>query len=281
MKAYFEGWYLKQQSETDSLALIPSCHYDERGTATGSLQVVTPEWSRQVSFVGFEYGGKQKCLVLGENCFSRQCACLNLQVPGLTLSGTLCYGPLLPPPRDVMGPFRFLPFLQCRHSVFSLRHSVTGSVTVNGKRMVFDQAVGYMEGDRGRSFPERYLWTQCSWGQEGVMLSVADVPLWGRSITGCIALVWLEGKIYRLATYLGAKVVRVDEGGAELRQGKLHLEVAVLEQKKQTLLAPQQGSMTRTIHESLCATVRYRLWLGDHLLLDRTSSRASFEGMWL
>lgn len=113
------------------------------------------------------------------------------------------------------------------------------------------------------------------------MLSVADVPLWGRSITGCIALVWLEGKIYRLATYLGAKVVRVDEGGAELRQGKLHLEVAVLEQKKQTLLAPQQGSMTRTIHESLCATVRYRLWLGDHLLLDRTSSRASFEGMWL
>lgn len=47
------------------------------------------------------------------------------------------------------------------------------------------------------------------------------------------------------------------------------------------LLAPHQGGMARTIHESLTGTVRYQLYAGHRVLLNRTSSRASFEGMWL
>ncbi len=281
MRAYFEGWYLKHQSETDSLALIPSCHYDKEGATVGSLQVITPDWSQQVSFPGFHYRRKDRYFVLGDSSFSEQGCVLSLKTPELTLSGTLCYGPFVPPARDVMGPFRMLPFLQCRHSVFSLYHSVIGTVTVNGNRMVFDQGVGYMEGDRGRSFPKRYLWTQCSWERDGIMLSVADVPLWGLTITGCIGLVWLEGKVYRLATYLGAKVIRVDENRAVIRQGKLRLRVTALEKRSRPLLAPKRGSMARTIHESLTCTVRYQLYSGDEILLDRTSSLASFEGMWL
>ena len=35
--------------------------------------------------------------------------------------------------------------------------------------------------------------------------------------------------------------------------------------------------MERTIHESLCAEVRYRFWYGDNLLFQRTDSNASFE----
>lgn len=63
MRNYFEGWYLKHQSETDSLALIPSCHYNAAGKATGSLQVITPEWSQQVPFKTFRYrrGGGKIC----------------------------------------------------------------------------------------------------------------------------------------------------------------------------------------------------------------------------
>lgn len=278
---YFEGWYLKQQSETDSLALIPSCHYDGAGRATGSLQVITSEWSRQVSFATFRYRREEGQFVLGDSWFSQRGCVLNLRTPELTLSGALQYGPVTRPPQDVMGPLRFVPFLQCRHSVFSLYHSVTGCVTVNGAQMAFDGAIGYMEGDRGHSFPRRYLWTQCSWEKNCIMLSVAEVPLLGMTMTGCIGLVRLEGKLYRLATYLGAKVAQVGENGGEIRQGRLHLKVTALDCRSQPLAAPQRGTMVRTIHESLTCTARYQLWSDGQPLLDWTSDRASFEGMWL
>ena len=35
--------------------------------------------------------------------------------------------------------------------------------------------------------------------------------------------------------------------------------------------------MERTIHESLCAKVRYRFWHGKELLFQHTDSHASFE----
>lgn len=281
MRNYFEGWYLKHQSETDSLAQIPSCHYDAAGKSIGSLQVITPEWSRQVPFQTFRYRREEGTFVLGNSWFSRRGCVLNLDTPELTLSGVLRYGPFTQLSRDVMGPFRFVPFLQCRHSVFSLSHSVTGTVTVNGTRMDFDRATGYMEGDRGRSFPRRYLWTQCSREGNCVMLSLAEVPLLGRTITGCIGLVWLEGTLYRLTTYLGARVTQVGEQSAEIRQGRLRLKVTALDCRSHTLSAPQRGAMARTIHESLTCTVRYQLWSDEQPLLDWTSARASFEGMWL
>ena len=74
------------------------------------------------------------------------------------------------------------------------------------------------------------------------MLSVAEVPLWGLTITGCIGLVWLEGRLYRLATYRGARVVQVEEHCAEVRQGRLRLKVTALDRQSQPLLAPHQGA---------------------------------------
>lgn len=72
-------------------------------------------------------------------------------------------------------------------------------------------------------------------------------------------------------------MVRWGENGAEIRQGRLRLEAEVLERHPLPLRAPAGGSMTRTIHESLFAAVRYRLWEGERLLFDHTDLRASFE----
>ena len=48
----------------------------------------------------------------------------------------------------------FIPFMECRHSVWSMRHLVNGELSVNGKRYSFQNALGYWEGDRGSSFPK-------------------------------------------------------------------------------------------------------------------------------
>ncbi len=51
----------------------------------------------------------------------------------------------------------------------------------------------------------------------------------------------------------------------------------LLEQKTQPLRVPADGSMSRTIHESLCAKAQYRFWQGKTLLLDHTDDHAGFE----
>lgn len=51
------------------------------------------------------------------------------------------------------------------------------------------------------------------------MLSVADVPLGGTHITGIIGVILLDGKEYRLATYLGAKAVSIENEEVIVRQG--------------------------------------------------------------
>ena len=43
------------------------------------------------------------------------------------------------------------------------------------------------------------------------------------------------------------------------------------------LHAPVEGRMERTIHESLCAKVRYRFRHGKDLLFQHTDENASFE----
>lgn len=62
-----------------------------------------------------------------------------------------------------------------------------------------------------------------------------------------------------------------------IRQGKYRLEAKLLNERRQPLLAPVEGRMERTIHESLCAEVYYRFWHGDDLLLQHTDPNASFE----
>ena len=56
---------------------------------------------------------------------------------------------------DIMVPFRWVPGMECRHSVFSMKHSVNGEIRINGKSYLFHHGTGYWEGDRGRSFPEK------------------------------------------------------------------------------------------------------------------------------
>jgi hypothetical protein len=91
-----------------------------------------------------------------------------------------------------MGPFRFVPLMECRHSVLSMSHSLSGSLRLNGKSVCFNGGVGYIEGDRGHSFPRRYIWTQCNWREESpcsLMLSAADIPFAAGTSAGIIGVV--------------------------------------------------------------------------------------------
>ena len=109
------------------------------------------------------------------------------------------------------------------------------------------------------------------------MLAIATIPLPVGGFTGCICSVFYQGREYRLATYRGARIEKWSSSGAVIRQGKYRLEVELLNERRQALHAPVEGRMERTVHESLCAKVRYRFWHGKDLLFQHTDENASFE----
>ena len=282
MKHWFEGWYFKHQSEQGAVAFIPARHIDEKGVRSASLQIVTESGARTISYPYDALWADRKnvCIVLGGSAFSPRGIHLSVEAEGVSAYGDIHYGKITPLRYDIMGPFRCVPGMECRHKVFSMTHSVWGDVALNGKKLNLTGGVGYMEGDIGRSFPRKYLWTQCGFRDESpcsLMLSVAQIPFCGRTFTGVIAIVYWRGKEYRLATYLGAKVFCVGGRKVIVRQGQWVLMAELLSSKDTELDAPVCGGMTRRIRESLSCHAHYRFCDSERTLFQFTSDRASFE----
>lgn len=276
MNHSFYGWYMKCQSDTQTLAVIPAVH-STKNQRTCSIQVITDHDAWTVMFDADSYQQTRNSIVIGDNRFSKQGIRLAIRTPDLTIRGKLDFGPLSPLKYDIMGPFAFVPFMECRHSVRSMCHLVRGTVCINDQNYSFQNALGYWEGDRGRSFPKEYLWTQCCFPGGALMLSVADIPVAGIHFTGIIGVILWRGKEYRIATYLGARVVRNENQAVRVKQGSLELDARLLKASERPLKAPAKGDMVRTIHESASCRAFYRFRAGNRTLFAFETDRASFE----
>ncbi len=278
---YFEGWYFKHQMPGCTVAFIPARHVDEKGKRSASVQIVTDGLSAcaQFPYESFSVQNKGLHICVGSNRFSLQGVQVDLSTDNLHVQGDFAYRLIKPPRYSMMGPFQFFP-MQCMHSVVSVRHSVTGALRINGELKAFDNALGYIEGDCGRSFPERYMWTQCLTDLDqpaSLMLSIADIPFAGLCFTGVIGYVYMGGKELRIATYLGASPVQIGKNSATVRQGKWLLRIELIEERSALLRAPVQGGMTRLIRESAACRVRYTLHENGRTLFDFVSPSAGFE----
>ena len=276
MHDFFYGWYLKCQSDTQTLAVIPAVH-STKNESTCSIQVITQEDAWTVTFQADLFRRTRKNIFIGGSRFGEKGIRLAIRTPQLTIRGKLDFGRLSPLKYPIMGPFALVPFMECRHSVWSMQHSVMGSVRINGKEYMFQNALGYWEGDQGRSFPKEYLWTQCFFRGGSLMLSVADIPMAGVHFTGIIGVILWRGKEYRIATYLGAKVVRIQNKRVRIVHGDLELDAHLLEAFARPLKAPANGSMVRTIHESASCRAFYRFRKKGCTLFAFETNRASFE----
>ena len=276
MYGSFYGWYLKCQSDTQTLAVIPAVHSVGK-KRTCSIQIITDNDAWTVTFTTDVFRRTKRNIFIGENRFGEKGIHLSIHTPQLTVKGKLNFGPLCPLKYDIMGPFALVPFMECRHSVWSMRHSVRGNVYINKQKYSFHNAWGYWEGDRGRSFPKEYIWTQCCFLGGSLMLSVADIPMAGIHFTGVIGAILWQGEEYRIATYLGARVVQIQNNMVRVIQGNLELDAQLLEASERPLKAPAKGDMARTIHESASCRAFYRFCKKDCTLFAFETDRASFE----
>lgn len=272
---FFKGWYFKCAGENQTVAFIPSLHYC--GTERAVLQIITDDKAFCLPLSRLKYCEEPLYVKIGKNVFTEKGIKLDIGTDELTVKGALRFGKLSPIRYDIMGPFKFVPFMQCRHSVYSMKHSVNGKIIINGKRYVFHNGVGYIEGDCGTSFPKRYIWTQCNFANGSLMLSAADIPLLCFGFTGIIGIIMLNGIEHRIATYLGAKLKHIGNNTITVSQGGYELTAKLIEKNAHPLSAPVNGKMRRTIHESASCTAYYKFSYKGTVLCDFTSDRASFE----
>lgn len=260
MKEYFFGQYYKHQKGDRTLSLIAGRTGSER-----FIQVITDDTSVRVPF--------QK-----GNYFSDHGVSLQIGTPQLSLQGAIRYRNLSPIAYDIMGPFRFFP-MECSHGIVSMRHRLTGSLLVNGEEWDFTGGLGYMETDGGYSFPSSYTWIQANDFAEkaSIMAAVARIPFGGLHFRGCICVIQYGGREYRLATYLGVRVLICTEKRIVLEQGACRLDIRIGKHHSFPLAAPQAGQMVRTIREAVSCPAEFRFYKGTKQIFLLRTKHASFE----
>ena len=277
----FEGWYYKHQANGKSFAAIPG-----RAAGGAFVLVITDDGSYHIPYSSREYQKNGDILRVGDNIFSPRGVKLNINRPELTLIGEIAYSDLTPIKGDIMGPFSFFP-MECRHGIISMNHKLRGAITINGEVQDYTGGKGYIEADSGRSFPSEYTWVHSNdFGNDfdknlSVMVAVARIPFYGLKFWGCICVVHLNGREYRLATYKGVKISRCKPGIISLKQGKHRLDIAIdpktSHKGMRQLPAPRLGAMSHHIRENISCRARFRFTDGNHILFDEISNGASYE----
>lgn len=273
MRKRFDGMYYKHQKDEHTISIIA-------GVSAGShafIQVITNSDSYYFSYplAACEFG--ETTLIAG-NIFSKSGVKIDINAGGVVICGEVEYAEPTPIRYDIMGPFKYLP-MECRHKVLSLHHRVYGGLSINGEFIDLSGGVGYIEGDAGISFPKRYTWLQCNDFTEKACITaaVAEIPLAGLRFRGCICVVYFNDTEYRLATYLGVKILCCDENRVVLKQGNLRLEIEVDTGTEHKLIAPDRGEMIREIRERIVCGARFCFKIGGEILFEQHSKNASFE----
>lgn len=264
----FEGWYFKHQKGDDMVAFIPG-----RAESGSFVQMISSDGARQFDVPELTVDGD---IIRAGDCLFSPYGC-RILLP--SVSGEILYGKTTPLRSDIMGPFYHLP-MECRHGVISMAHRLTGSVIIDGVAHDYDGGMGYIEKDSGTSFPKFYQWLQCNDFAEpcSVMVSIAHIPFYGASFTGCICAIVYGGREYRLATYNGVRIHAAEAEHICLSQGKLLLEIDIKPSHEgHQLRSPAKGQMSGTIRESANAEVHVRFWEKGKAVFDLTSLHASCE----
>jgi len=278
---YFEGFYVKCAGKNDDLAVIfgrQTCDSDR----SSFIQIITKDKSYGATYQNqpstFSY--KPFKTMVGDSFCDEAGLVLDINTHDLNAKGFVSFSDFTPIKYDAMGPLKLLPKMECKHTVISMQHKIEGKIALNGQIYDFSKGTGYIEGDRGKSFPSEYFWSQASDKKSGACLfaSAAKIPYLGFSFMGTICIANFEGKEHRFASYLGAKVKQINDKKLLIRQGKKTLEIEVLDDKQGLdLKAPNLGQMSRVIKESLDRKVKYKMAVGDNTLFEFSTDRGAVE----
>lgn len=290
---YFEGWYTRQVTadKSRSLAVIVGISLASEPHAFIQLLFGPEGKVLKVKYPLEELIARRDRyeVKLGENLFSPDGLTLNIESGGERVVGKLEFSnrvsfPSTPLSPGVMGPFSWVPFMECIHGIISIDHQVDGRMTWNDDIVDFSSGRGYIEKDRGRSMPQQWIWlhtNQFENSGDSLLLSVARIPFLGGSFTGHLGFLRFDNQLHRFGTYTGSRISgKSSEENLEISVKSRHrvLELGV-EWKGAggKLDAPVDGAMSREIIESPLSTVNVVLRERDSLIWEGNAGPAAVE----
>lgn len=276
---YFEGWYFKHVDITQNnvLCIIPGISYeDSQEKSHAFIQVIDGRQHKtfyvKYGMKEFDFSKESFEIRIADSVFGRKGIELAIRDKDLQINGTLCYSNhinwtsnLLSP--NSMGWYAYLPTMECYHGVLSLRHDIKGILEINDEQISFEDGTGYMEKDWGNSFPSSWIWLQSNHFEDrstSLMLSVAKIPWCKRSFKGFIVGLWCKGRLYKFATYTGAKIdlLECEKGKINIRLSDKNYAMVVEARQRDTgtLASPVKGAMTGSLQESVNASSNVKLY---------------------
>lgn len=287
---YFEGWYFRCSSKSMSISFIPGVSI-YNGKKSAFIQVITNNNSYYIpySFEDFSYSISPFSIRISKNYFSLNNVELNINQKDIKLNGTLSFSELsnlkkkfLSP--NIMGPFSFVPSMECNHAILSMKHSICGNLEFNNSLINFDNGIGYCEKDFGISFPKSYVWCQCNCFKDSdtsLFLSIANIPFKSIHFTGFICVVNIGGKEYRFTTYNASRIKSfvVDNSSicVTLKRGSLILNIDAKMNNSFVLKSPKFGEMKNCILESVDSKISVSLYKNNSCVFSDISDCAGLE----
>jgi hypothetical protein len=272
---FFEGWYYKivNQDGSQRFAIIPGVILGANGHAFIQLLNGSSGQSLYYTFPLKEFRASPEHfeVIIGENRFTNETISLQIIDQEQRLQGELNFPDISPWPvtlfsPGIMGWYAWVPRMETYHGVVSLDHSIQGSLNINADKIDFNHGRGYTEKDWGASFPEAYIWFQTNhFDVPGISLtaSVAIIPWIKNAFRGFIIGFWYQGKLYRFATYTGAKLEKMqtypDRFRWTVKDSRYRLETNTSRAGGGLLRGPNTIEMGKRINETMSSQVEVRL----------------------
>ena len=275
-KNYFEGWYFKQVSENlkHVYSFIPGIALTQN-EKHAFIQIIDgisgSTWNVNYPLTEFNASKKEFLIQVGTSVFSDKSIQLNIQSKNIFIEGKLTFAELVKYPFSVISPgimgwYSFVPFMECKHGIGSVKHKLAGKLNMNGEIIDFSNGVGYIEKDWGTSFPESWIWLHCNTFNIpdcSLTFSVAKIPWLGSFFIWHICFLYVNKKFYRFATYNGSKITSLKFNQPvveiELSNKKYRLQIRAVQNNPGNLKAPVTGEMNRIIKESVDADIEFSL----------------------
>lgn len=291
-KNYFEGWYFKNTNNIESISFIPGINIDGEDKKS-FIQVITNDSSYFINYNidDFKFNIDPFSVEIGDSFFSKKGIHIDIkdEVQGLNIYGDIKYSnsknintSFLNP--NIMGPFSYIPFMECNHAILSMQNCIKGLININNNRIDFNNGNGYIEKDWGSSFPKTYIWSQGNSFQKAdasFMLSIADIPFKLFSFKGIICVLIVDNQEFKFTTYNNTKLIKYDVDNDSiditLKRDCYYLNIKSTYNAGLKLSAPVKGKMSKDIFESITSSIAVTLKQDNVVIFSDISTNCGLE----
>ena len=291
-KNYFEGWYFKHINNISGISFIPGININNNEKKS-FVQVITNDSSYFINYNinDFSFNFNPFFIKIGNNIFSKSSIHIDIndKIQGINISGKINYSnsknintDIFNP--NIMGPFSYIPFMECNHAILSMQNNTSGFININNQILDFNNGIGYIEKDWGCSFPKSYIWCQGNNFKKtntSFMLSIADISFKLFNFRGVICVLMINDIEFKFTTYNNTKLLEYDVNNKSLnitlKKGNYYLNITSTNSNGHKLSAPVKGTMKKDIIESISSSITVILRENNNIIFSDTSKNCGLE----